>query len=188
MVNGGAFFITTCILSCLAWVFVLTPIYFIGAYGAGIFIGVYYDKSIEIAEKLKYVFIVLAVLTTAVCFWCYQNGFEKVYFISVRESLLYIQKLSVAALVLVAFKRAESRLPSWLGLFATYAFPIYFIHAFFEVILFANLFKASDGPYSFWLLLTYGVVGGTIVLLLSLAISMLIRKLFGRYSRLLVGT
>jgi membrane-bound acyltransferase YfiQ involved in biofilm formation len=162
--------------------------YFLGAYAAGVYLGINYaDKIIKI-KAYKWPLLITFIVTSIATFACYQLNLEFYEFISYRESLVYLQKMSIALLALLWFQQRESHSSAWLNTLATYAFPIYFIHAYFEVAFFQTVFADKADSYSFIALLMYGLLVGIAVLVTAALISIGIKKLIPKYSRYFIGT
>jgi len=108
---------------------------------------------------------------------------------SLQESIFYVQKISLAALVLLWLRSLEARQPRWLTYFANEAFSIYFLHAFF-ILLLAHLSWAfvHDPRFLPWSVYVAAPMYFAFALGMSLLVVRLMRLLLGRHSRLLVGS
>lgn len=117
------------------------------------------------------------------------NSIDRIGFLSIKSSLYYIQKIALSALVLLFFKSLGERQPIWLNPIAKTAFTIYFVHTFFLSIgiglLIPFIQNQKIAPFNV-------IGGGLLLLLLSIAMSIgfawIFRKLFGKYSRMIVGS
>ncbi len=166
-----------------------TMIYFMGAYAAGIYFGAKPDERFKWVKENMLLFILITILSTAALIYFEINNVDKFGAWSLRGTLFYIQKMCLSGIFIIAFKNLSERQPRWLGKIANYAFTIYFLHAFFLFILYdplvqlATLFKIA--PFNLFLT-------SLIFLALSLALSMLVawvvKKLVGKYSRMLLGS
>ncbi len=165
----------------------VSVVYFLGAYALGILAGSSYDRWLGWVERhLRSIAGVAVVLTLAIA-WMYQSDIRYAGPVSVRESAFYVQKLAIAAVALALLKRGEAHLPKWLQLVATYAFAIYFLHAFVIYLLdfAANaLLPAHPGLAetlalsALWMAIALGV---------SVAVAVGLHRLLGKKSRMLVG-
>jgi membrane-bound acyltransferase YfiQ involved in biofilm formation len=164
-------------------------VYYLGAYAAGMVIGTHYEAALSLFRRYSVALLLIAAVTTYAILQTYLRNFEWIGFVSIRESLLYVQKLSLAALVLIFLHRYEERLPQWLMTVATYAFPIYFLHAFFIIALAEaqralGLAPAEDNAAGL-------ILGGAALLVgsiaVSLALSRLAQGLLGSRARALIG-
>ena len=107
--------------------------------------------------------------------------------VSLKESLFYLQKLAISALVLCSMQRREHQPSPVLDQLASHAFAIYFLHSFVVKVLFRLSLRVFPPPNG----------GGTIVILsllvccLALAlcwmISRTVQAVFGRSSKWLIG-
>ncbi len=164
-----------------------TIIYFAGAYTLGMLMGTHYEVVQELIRRYLRAFWVAAVGCSLVICLLYLNETEATGIFSVSESLYYVQKVAMAGLVLHYFARNEASLPKWLSVLGTYAFAIYFLHLFFVNIGSEVVVRATQGSAN--ALTASG--GGLFILLSSIGLSLLLawifKKLFRKYSRMLVG-
>lgn len=174
------------VVSRIGWEFNWqSTVYFLGAYSLGILIGSDYDRWFGWLERRFCLLGILAILATALIAWFYASEIEFVGPVSVLESAFYVQKLALAGCALVLLKRWESQLPGWLDTVATFAFAIYFLHA--PIDFFLPFHTLLDQHPSLLLTLILCAVHFLVALGLSVAISMLVRRLIGRRSRMLIG-
>jgi len=164
-----------------------TFVYFAGAYVVGMICGMNYDEALALVRKYLVTFWVATAGSSAVLILLFLNEYETPSLFSISEALFYVQKLSLAGLVLHYFSRFEARLPTWLQTFGTYAFAIYFLH-FFVIAVTAQLVRVVAGEYAG----TVTALGGGLFILiaaasLTLGLSWLIKKPLGRYSRMAIG-
>src|SRR5262245_42840360 len=101
-----------------------TLVYFMGVYSVGMYIGARYESSLETCRRYWKPLLITALITTAALVAAYLLEYDKVGPVSGRETLFYVQKLALAAVVLVWFHANEQRLPRWLNTLATFAFSI----------------------------------------------------------------
>tara|TARA_R110001632_G_scaffold10505_8_gene38842 strand:- start:6492 stop:7586 length:1095 start_codon:yes stop_codon:yes gene_type:complete len=165
-----------------------TMIYFTGAYAAGIYFGKNPEKLFSWVKKNMASFVLIALLSSAALLYFEIKEINKFGGWSLMSALYYIQKMSLSGIFIVLFKNRGNRQPRWLNPIATYAFVIYFLHGFFLDLLIEPLIPLSTmhemAPFNLFL-------AGLIFLTSSMALSMLIgwifKKLFGKYSKMLVG-
>lgn len=166
-----------------------TMLYFTGAYAFGMYLGRDLESKLYIIKTYFWAIITLVFLCTAILFYLYWNQTDMVGKVSLRESVFYIQKIGLALICIILFKKIEDRKIQWLFPVARDSFAIYFIHG---TILYAisPLFKfviqaTSVEPLNI-------IFGAFILFLVSICISMLIvfvlKKLFGENSRLVIGS
>ena len=166
---------------------VQSVVYFLGVYAVGIAVGRDYDRWLAWLERNLLLLGAVAILASLLFPLLGRLGFQQVGFWNPVESLHYIHKLAIAGVALVLLKRWEERIPRWLDLLATYAFAIYFLHAVVIVLLeFAANSYFTEHPSlvetlamcALWLTLAIGV---------SVAITWVVRRIFGKRSRMIVG-
>lgn len=165
----------------------VSVIYFLGAYALGILAGSNYDRWLGWVERhLRLLGAAAAVLTMLIA-WMYQADVRYVGPVSIRETAFYVQKLAIAAVALALLKRGEAHLPKWLEVIATYAFAIYFLHAFLIYLLnFAGNALLTGHP-GLAATLMLSAVWAVIALGASVAIAAGLHRLLGKKSRMLVG-
>lgn len=161
--------------------------YFLGSYAVGMLAGARYDAALGLARRYRGVLWIVVALSTLLLLGMYRTGFDRIGFVSVRESMFYVQKLALAALVLVWLRDNEARLPRWLMTSGTYAFPIFFVHAFL-LTLFAHaqgaVGLAPSGVAGMWLA---GALFIAASMWIAVLLARLIRRVFGSYSRSVIG-
>lgn len=168
-----------------------TVLYFVGPYVLGLIIGS--DLRRWVARMRRHVFLLAAVaaVTTAALFPLYLSGFDFAGPVSIRESLFYIQKLSLAGLTLVWLTGWESRPVKWrdafVGFAATTAFSIYFIHAPVLRPIAQTLGRYLPDPPGLGVLAAATVVASAAALAISWAVTMAAQRLLGSRSRMLIG-
>lgn len=166
-----------------------TLIYFTGAYTLGIYLGEKLEERLDyIATQLKPL-LVVAVLTSVLIAVLMFAGINRFGFFSLQESLFYVQKLCIAAVILLWLRSRAENQPRWMTSFANEAFSIYFLHVFMIVLL-ADIFWAfvrdpDFQPFSIYL---SGWMYFAFALFMSMVAVYLMRLLFGKYSRMLVGS
>lgn len=166
-----------------------TLIYFTGAYTLGIYLGEKLEERLDyIATQLKPL-LAVAVLTSVLIAVLMFAGINRFGFFSLQESLFYVQKLCIAAVILLWLRSRAENQPRWMTSFANEAFSIYFLHVFMIVLL-ADIFWAfvrdpDFQPFSIYL---SGWMYFAFALFMSMVAVYLMRLLFGKYSRMLVGS
>ncbi|HSY61969.1 MAG TPA: acyltransferase [Cytophaga sp.] len=162
-------------------------IYFSGAYVLGMYWGANLEENINwLKDQLIYI-LVCAVVSTSVLYCLHYYDIDKMAEIHVQDSVYYIQKICLAIIAIIFFKQSGNKQPTWLTKVAADSTPIYFIHGAI-VFSFASLFlfKMND-VYT-----TFNVFIGAIGLLfltiaLSMLITFLIKKIFRKKSRMIIG-
>lgn len=161
--------------------------FFLGAYAFGMYLGERLDAMFTLVRNhlgmLLAIYMAFATSNFLLFFWGYvPNGFT-----SLHQSIVYFQKLLETMLILYALHVYEDRLPKLLNIMGTYSFSIYFLHFTFILAL----------PYALIRLVPITSIGMVIVcslaiytlsILLSVLLSMAVRQLSGKYSRMLIGS
>jgi len=166
---------------------VQTVVYFIGAYAAGIYAGINYERTLLFARNHFRILVGVSVAATAVLGLLFDNRWEFFGTVSLRETTFYVQKLSFSALMLVFLGSRNDKLAMFLGRLAKYAFAIYFIHLFFVMLMIDIALAISPPPIAATSILLMGTVLLVAVLALSIIVARTFRMVFGRRARMIVG-
>jgi peptidoglycan/LPS O-acetylase OafA/YrhL len=171
------------------YISISTILYFTGAYVAGMYFGINPEKHFNWVKKNMLVFIIVVILSSGAILYFQIIDINKFGFWSLNSTLFYIQKMSLAAIVIVLFKNLSEKQPRWLVPLANNAFSIYFLHAFFLWQLYSLLMPITTwhqiAPFNLFisslcfLILSIG---------LSLIVTWLLKKIAGKYSRMLIGS
>lgn len=162
-------------------------VYFLGVYAIGVYVGMDYRGSIS---RLRAALpgLVVAALTTSVLLLAWNlNGWPVGHRVSVVESLFYVQKLSIAALLLLLLGRFRHDVPAWLALCARLAFAIFFLHIIFLRMATDLVLGAFNPPLSgigLQAIILLVFAAGTIA---SVGASLVVKRLLGRHSRRVIG-
>ena len=165
-----------------------TLVYFAGAYVAGMVAGEYYGRTQELVARHLVPLWVAAAGCSLVVFLLYLNEYEASGLTSISESLFYVQKLAISALVLHYFAHREAHLPRWLHVLGTYAFAIYFLHFFFIMVAGQGIYHLGAQSHA----TAYTAIGAGLVMLLfgtgmSLLLSWGLKKVLRSKSRIFIG-
>lgn len=166
-----------------------TMIYFMGAYAGGMYLGEDLETKLSWIQKNYIAILAIALMSSFTLIYIHQIDFNKIGFVSVWSSLFYIQKMCVSVLVLLVFKNLGEKQPGWLHRIATNAFTIYFIHSFFVAIAMGALIPfltyTQISPFNI-------ILGAIVILIVSIGLSMLFallfKRIFGKYSKMVVGS
>ncbi|MGB7906164.1 MAG: acyltransferase, partial [Steroidobacteraceae bacterium] len=112
-----------------------TVIYFAGAYTVGVYLGNHLEPLLDRIAMYRRFLIAAAVLSSVSLVALQLAQVNRFGSYSLQESFFYVQKISLAALVLLWLRTLASRQPRWLSYFANEAFSIYFLHVFFILLL-----------------------------------------------------
>ena len=166
-----------------------TMIYFMGAYAAGMYFGANPEKRFMWVKKNILLFILITILSTAALIYFEIKNIDKFGAWSLRGTLFYIQKLCLSGIFIIVFKNRSERQPRLLGQIANYSFTIYFLHAFFLLMLYGLLMPLSSlnilPPLKLFIV---SFIFLTVSIVLSVFVGWFFKKLFGKYSRMLVGS
>ena len=164
-------------------------VYFTGAYAAGMFLADDLENRIAWLQKQMNILLVLTIFSSGLILFAILNDIDKLGVFSILSTLYYVQKITISFLVLLFFKQLGDNQPKWLHPLANDAFSIYFLH-----ILFIGIVLGYLGPLTFFKAISEfnSILGGLFLLITSIALSMIVtwffRKLFGKYSRMIVGS
>ena len=165
-----------------------TMIYFTGAYALGMYLGIDLNKKLSWLNKYKFVFVLMGLISSSFLFYFYINDIDSLGMVSLKETVFYIQKISFAIVFILLFKSLEEKQPKWLSPIASDSFSIYFIHG---SILYAIspwfIFLLKAKTMNPWNVVLGAVILFFLVLLICMAIVAISKKLFGKYSRMIVG-
>ncbi|MFC4721736.1 acyltransferase family protein [Geojedonia litorea] len=165
-----------------------TMLYFTGAYALGMFIGTYLDETMHWVKQNRLLLWTCTLMTSALLFYIYMAQIDLLGFISLKESLFYIQKLGLAVLVIFGFKQLNEKHPKWLNGIANDSFSIYFMHGFLVYALLPLLRPLLKWDETKPLMV---MLGSFVLLIGAIVISWMVVKLFqhvfGKYSRMIVG-
>ena len=164
-------------------------IYFAGAYTIGIFVGYRLEESLTFVDKHRAVFVALAVVASAAIVVLQFMGVDRFGGFSVLETLYYVQKLSIGAIVLWWLHGKETAQPKWLTRFAEGAFSIYFLHAFYMDLAAHLVFPFSvSQQFLPWSMYTMVLVYFVTSLVMSLLTVRVFQMIFKKRSRMLLGS
>jgi surface polysaccharide O-acyltransferase-like enzyme len=165
----------------------MTVVYFMGAYSLGIYVGANYQKAKTFIDNHVASFVVLTIVATITLIGLFHFEVKNIAWIAPKESIFYVQKLCLAALVLWLFERSISTVPRWLDVLANYAFPIYLVHG---VLLYASIFLLREiGGVNFdaMRIVVAGLANLVLILILSTLFIAGFKRILGRKSRMLIG-
>jgi len=168
-----------------------TLIYFTGAYALGMYMGLDMEKNLKwIKDHIK-LMMSITVGCTVILFLLTKNEDNNMIIgvTSLLESVHYIHKICLAGLFMLFFKSLGENQPKWLLTLANNSFAIYFLHGsilFGNMSMFIYLINKIDiSPLII-------ILGSIFLLVYSILLSMLIvwifKKLFGKKSRMFIGS
>lgn len=163
-----------------------TFVYFLGAYTFGMLLGDRLETAMALITRYRFCLLAILIASTVtnflLFFWVYVPG----EFVSLHQSVIYLQKLVLALLLLHWMCLYESRLPTLLLALGTYAFTIYFVHFYFMYPIGQFFAKTLPGAN-----LAVLAAGGLLIYIVGIGLSLLtgmfFRRILGKYSRMIVG-
>ena len=161
--------------------------FFVGVYTLGLYAGAHYPQILDKLNSHVYLLMAVAVITTMALVLMFKLKIDKWHFISLRESVWYVQKLAFASLILIFCKRYIEMVPSFIYTLGNYAFPIFFMHGFLMWSVYALLLWLNSQISSYLLILLSCVAMVVVVTLFCLLISRACQLVFKRWSRQIIG-
>lgn len=182
-------------------------VYFLGAYALGMAMGTHYQQVKQFVSEHKVWLLVTALISSVLLYALYVVDYQPGSLYSLRQTLVYIQKVAICLLVLhwlsalegngdmtLCANRGrsldsstESKIPTWLMLLGTYAFAIFFLHVFFIGTVIQTVRPILDESRSTALIGIFGSISFVTAVLGSIALAYVIKRLLGKHSRKLVG-
>lgn len=165
-----------------------TMIYFMGSYALGMYLGVDLNEKLNKIRAYIWPIVLLATVSTMCLFYLYKNQMDMIGIVSLKETAFYIQKTCFAVILILMLKKLDTNQPIWLKPIARDSFSIYFIHgsilyALLPLFMFVIGAKSLD-PLNV-------IIGSLILFILVILLSMLMvfifKKIFGKNSRMIVG-
>ncbi|MFD2167706.1 acyltransferase family protein [Thalassotalea euphylliae] len=161
--------------------------YFTGAYALGMAMGAHYDNVKAFIAARKLALAVVALVSSILLFLLYVNDYQPGSVYSVRQTLVYIQKVAICLLVLYWLFEREMRLPQWLMSLGTYAFAIFFLHVVFIGLVIQNVREVLNASRSVELVALFGSVNFIVGIIGSMALAYVAKRLLGKHARKIVG-
>ena len=164
-----------------------TMFFFLGAYGFGMYLGERQESMLAFIQRHLSLLWVLFVVSTVANFLLFFWEYMPTGFTSLHQSVVYFQKILTAFLALYYLHQHQAQMPKLLNVLGTYAFSLYFYHFTFIWML-GDVFAKQFPDASIFSIFLGGLVIYVLAIAASLGLSMVLRKLFGKYSRMLIGT
>lgn len=161
--------------------------YFIGAYTIGLAVGVHYAKASQKIIQYKALLWGVFVVSTLLLGLLFHYDIGSWKGISPKESIFYLQKIALSALVLGIFQRLQSTNFSLLNTLGFYAFPIFFMHGFMLFAFYLLLSSLGIEVASYTLLFIACILQLIFTLLFCILLSRLLKMLLGKHSRYFIG-
>ena len=166
-----------------------TLIYFIGPYAIGMYWGLNPEGTLQWIKKNIFLVISIALLTTAILFYVKYNQLSLPGNTIVAESFFYIQKIALAAILILFFRKLGDKQPAWLRFAAKDSMPVYFIHGFVLAMLAPLLYFLFGWQNIF----PFNILAATVILTVATFIICksfiyLLRKLLGSKAKMFLGS
>lgn len=163
-------------------------VFFFGPYVLGMSIGNHYGQFQLFVEKYKWFLWFIAAISTGLLIYLYMLEYAPILGVKLQESIGYIQKLSICFIVLNIFYRNENKIPKFLQTLGDYSFSIYFVHMFFAAAFGFVMITTGLTPPNVIGVFLSGFILLLLTLLVSIGFTLLIKKITGKYSRMILGS
>lgn len=165
-----------------------TIIYFTGAYAFGMYLGEDLNHKLKRLKTYQFQIVLLGFMSSACLFYLYNYDLDAFGMLTLKETVFYIQKISFAIIFILWFKSLEDKQPHWLSPVASDSFSIYFIHGSLLYFLLPWILDFLK-PITLQSLkvVVLALILGSLVMVLSMLMVAISKKLFGKYSRMIVG-
>lgn len=164
-----------------------TLVYFLGAYGFGMYLGERLDDMLARVRRHRMALVLVFVASLALNFLLFRWEYTPSGITSSQQILVYINKMVAALLLLEWLHVIGTRVPRVLDTLGTYAFSLYFLH-FSVMWLLVEPWVAIVPDMGVVQMAWAGLVVYAVAVCITLLASMGLKRLFGRYSRVLIGS
>ena len=181
--------ISSCIKFQIMYEFIVIKIiYFSGAYVLGMYLGENIESSLNWVKLYLFQILFIVFVSSILLFYLHYYNIHKYGRINILEAVYYIQKIFLAGVILVLFKNLGQLQPLWLSKVAVDSTPIYFIHgAIVYSCASLFLFIHVDKTYALLTIFSGAIALTVFTIIVSMLISALIKKIFGKTSRFIMG-
>ena len=162
-------------------------IYFIGAYVLGMLLGEHYDRTKSFVARHKLMLITITLVTSGALFLLYVVNYQPGSVYSLRQTLVYVQKLTICLLVLYWLSEREAKLPHWLHTLGSYAFSIFFLHVIFIGLVISAVQPLLEESRTLAFITLFGGANFLAAIIGSLLVAKVVKLIFGRHARKLIG-
>ncbi|GLX83791.1 hypothetical protein tloyanaT_00430 [Thalassotalea loyana] len=162
-------------------------VYFACAYFLGMVVGQYYEDVKAFVSRYWAWLVWAMIVCSCALYALYHHNYQVSGMFSIRQSLVYVQKVIIALLMLYWLSKIEMKLPQWLNSLGSYAFAIFFMHVVFMgfVIQFAR--SSVEVNRTVATIALYGSLSFLVAIIGSIAVAWTMKKLFKKRSRILIG-
>ncbi len=163
-----------------------TVVFFLGAYALGMVLGLHPERLHAFVAARRRLLLVVFVATLGVNFALFAWEYVADGFVSAQQSVVYVNKISAALLLLQALHARRDRIPQALLTLGTHAFSLYFLH-FTVMVQLDQLLLRWHPTFSVPELAVAGLAVYALGTGLALLLSLGIRRALGRRSRWSIG-
>ncbi|WP_298488387.1 acyltransferase [uncultured Maribacter sp.] len=168
-------------ISITFWQFV----YFLPAYLIGMYSSINYDYFIGLIKQYKNYIYATAIVSSIILLYV-NHDLNYYNLFSPRESLVYIQKMSITFIFLNIFKNISSNKVPFLNLIANCSFALYFTHAFVDRHL-KKIYFIADTYTVELLKIPLSIVYVLLLIFVNVLLCFIAKKILGKKSRYLLG-
>lgn len=164
-----------------------TPVYFLGAYAAGVWAGTQYPVALKLVAASRGVLWLAVALTTPTLVALFLSDADRIGPVDGRETLFYVQKMALAGLVLLALNKVAAHPPAVLLRLGDQAFPIYFLHIIPIMGVEVVLPWLTSRPLTDWQVAAGTALMLPLLLTVTWIIAQVLTAALGPWSRNLIG-
>ncbi|WP_318308106.1 acyltransferase family protein [Flagellimonas crocea] len=159
--------------------------YFLPVYLWGIYVSMRYAQVMETVKRYKLPLLLTAVATSVILLFV-NHEYQYLGIFSPRESLVYLQKMSITFLILYISRNIQNNKYWILDIIAKISFALYFLHVIFDRHLKKIYFVVADfTPQA--LQVPVSIVYVLFLLTVNTLFCLLVKKILGNRSRYFIG-
>ena len=162
-------------------------IYFLGAYALGVYFGIGYEDKLRSLSPFRWPLLIVAIVASFALLVLKTYQTEFLGPVSVQESVFYVQKLALAAVILITLARSDTNRWTWLNPFASLAFAIYFLHFAIISPFVLVVLRILPPPQPAWTVFLAGLLCYIFSVALTVTVCLGLKRILGPYSRMVIG-
>lgn len=163
-------------------------VFFIGPYCLGLLVGSHYQLALKKISQYSALIIGCIIIATPILYFLYVSEYDLIYDIKLQESVGYVHKLLIAAIVLKFMANVEEKLPKFLSKLGDYSFSIYFTHMVFLIIIGVILITVGVVTPNLLSIFLWGFPVLVLAIFVSIGFAKLIKLTTGKRSRMFIGS
>ncbi len=151
--------------------------------------GMYFERNYQVCMNvIKGYWLVIASIAalSSIGLWFVDDALSFWFTQSAKETLFFIQKMSFCFLAVMFLEKFQNSKFALLNNLAQYSFAIYFTHMFIGNRGYSYISKVVYDMTPI-LIIPTSVLYVAFVIMLNLALCKIVKKLFGNYSKILIG-